>query len=101
RDTRESPSLKIIELLEGRGSRVDYHDPHVPSIPVTREHSGLSGRKSVDLTDELIKQYDAVLIATDHDAVDYGRIGRAAKLVIDTRNTMEDRGLFGANVIKA
>lgn len=100
-DTRESPSLKLIEILEARGARVDYHDPHVGTIPKTREHGNLAGRQSVSLGDDVVKQYDAVLIATNHDAVDYECLARAAGLIVDTRNAMEDRGLFGPNVVKA
>ena len=46
-DMRESPSLKLIELLEARGATVDYHDPYIPVIPKTREHAELAGRRSV------------------------------------------------------
>ncbi len=71
-DTRESPSLRLMELLEGRGARVDYHDPFVPRIPVTRDHAGLAGKASQPLDPETVAAYDAVLIATDHDGIDYG-----------------------------
>ena len=85
-DTRESPALKLIELLEQRGARVDYHDPHVPLIPPTREHPGLTGRQSIALDAHTIGTYDAVLIVTDHDAVDYRWIAEHARIVVDTRN---------------
>jgi UDP-N-acetyl-D-glucosamine dehydrogenase len=68
---------------------------------MTREHAPLAGRKSVDLTPASIAGFDAVLIATDHDAVDYGGIAKHAKLVVDTRNACGKRGLAGANVVKA
>lgn len=100
-DTRESPALTLIELLEARGARVDYHDPHAPVIPRTREHAGLAGRRSVSLTAESLAAYDAVMIATDHDAVDYQLVGMAARLVIDTRNAMAQVAQPLALVIKA
>jgi UDP-N-acetyl-D-glucosamine dehydrogenase len=85
-DTRESPALKLTELMEERGTRVDYHDPHVPEIPHTREHPEFAGRKSVELSAANLANYDAVLIATDHDDVDWPHVVAQSKLVIDTRN---------------
>ena len=100
-DMRESPSLRLIELIEERGARVDYHDPFVPVIPTTREHAELAGRRSEPLEAKLIAGYDAVLIATDHDAVDYALLVANAKLVIDTRNACARAGLSATNVVKA
>ena len=100
-DTRESPSLVLIEAIEARGATCDFHDPLIAQIPPTREHPGLAGRRSVDLTAEALAAYDAVLIATDHDAVDYALLSRAARLVVDTRNAMARRGLPGDRVVKA
>ncbi len=100
-DMRESPSLKLIELIEGRGAKTDYHDPFIPVIPMTREHAELAGRVSVALTPESIASYDAVLIATDHDDVDYGMITKHAKLVIDTRNATVRAGVMNDKVVKA
>jgi UDP-N-acetyl-D-glucosamine dehydrogenase len=99
-DIRESPSFALIELMERRGTRVDYHDPYVPQIPMTREHAALAGRSSVDLTEQSLTAYDAVLISTDHDSVDYGLVSRHAPLVVDTRNALGRRGLNGSNIIK-
>ncbi len=100
-DIRESPSFKLMELMTERGATVDYHDPHVAEIPPTREHAEFTGRRSAPLTAKALAGYDAVLISTDHDAVDYGLIAKAAKLVVDTRNVMARKGLSGENVIKA
>ncbi len=100
-DTRESPSFALIELIEERGAKCDYHDPHVLEVPQTREHAHLAGRKSVDLNGKTIAEYDAVLVATDHDDVDYGLIANSAKLIIDTRNVFARNGLQGENVVKA
>jgi UDP-N-acetyl-D-glucosamine dehydrogenase len=100
-DMRESPSLKLIELIEARGARVDYHDPHVPEIPMTREHANLAGRRSVGLHAEALTDYDAVLIATDHDSVNYSLVVENAKIVIDTRNACARAGILDPRVIKA
>ncbi|MDB2406877.1 nucleotide sugar dehydrogenase [Alphaproteobacteria bacterium] len=97
-DMRESPALVLIELLEQAGAQVAFHDPHVPIIPMTREHSGLAGRKSSDL--DMASSVDAVLIVTDHDGINYGFLASEAALIIDTRNAMrnsKDRD----NIVKA
>ncbi|MGD9667573.1 MAG: nucleotide sugar dehydrogenase [Hyphomicrobiaceae bacterium] len=100
-DFRESPSFKIIELLEQKGATCDLHDPYVSTVPLTREHPELAGRQSVDLEAQTIAGYEAVIIVTDHDAVDYGSIVRNAKLVVDTRNVCTRAGLLSDNVVKA
>ena len=100
-DTRESPSLVLIELVEGRGAACDFHDPHIAAIPATREHPGLAGRTSAKLTAEMIASYDAVLVSTDHDDVDYALIAANARLIIDTRNVFAKLGLGGDKVVKA
>jgi UDP-N-acetyl-D-glucosamine dehydrogenase len=100
-DTRESPSLVLIELIEGRGAACDFHDPHIAAIPDTREHPALAGRRSTDLSAETIAGYDAILVSTDHDDVDYALIEKHAKLIVDTRNIFAKRGLTSAKVVKA
>jgi UDP-N-acetyl-D-glucosamine dehydrogenase len=100
-DMRESPSLKLIELIEARGAGVDFHDPHIPALPTTRKHGPLAGRPSVDLTPQALASYDAVLIATDHDGVDYGLVVEHARLVVDTRNACAKAGIASDKVIKA
>jgi UDP-N-acetyl-D-glucosamine dehydrogenase len=97
-DLRESPSLFLLEKLEHAGAKVDFHDSHFPVIHKTREHAELAGRQSVSL--DRIGEYDAVLVATEHSDVDFTRVAKEAKLVIDTRNALRaitDR----KNIIKA
>jgi UDP-N-acetyl-D-glucosamine dehydrogenase len=100
-DTRGSPALKLIELIEARGANVDFYDPHVAIIPRTREHGRLAGRSSISWAHDRLRSYDAVLIATDHDAVDYCELCRLVSLIIDTRNACARAGYVGDNVIKA
>lgn len=100
-DVRESPSFRLIELIEERGGTVAFHDPHVPAVPPTREHAALAGRASTPLTAATLKGFDAVLISTDHDDVDYALIAEHAALVVDTRNAMAKRGLAGEAVVRA
>jgi UDP-N-acetyl-D-glucosamine dehydrogenase len=85
-DVRESPALDVIELLQGKGAEVSYHDPYAASVRIG-EHTLAS--KPLDGLDG----YDCVVILTDHTTVDYGRVVRDARLVIDTRNaTRKVRG---------
>jgi UDP-N-acetyl-D-glucosamine dehydrogenase len=100
-DTRESPALRIIDRLEARKARVAYFDPFVPEIPPTREHPNLAGRRSVLWDVEAISGYDAALIVTDHDGVDYGALVEHAQLVVDTRNACARAGVDLAKVVAA
>ena len=61
----------------------------------------LKGRQSVPLTEQSEKDFDAVLISTDHDAVDYAAIARWAPLIVDTRNVFARRGIEGPTIVKA
>lgn len=100
-DTRESPALRLMELLEARGARADYHDPFVTTIPSTRRHGNLAGRQSVAITAEALKDYDAILVCTDHDDIDYAALVESGAPVIDTRNVIARLGLTASNVVKA
>jgi UDP-N-acetyl-D-glucosamine dehydrogenase len=84
-DLRESPSLKIIELLQRRGAQVGYNDPYFPQLHKMR-HYDYSHMRSADIAPKSLAGYDCVLIATDHSAYDYQGIVDAAPLVVDTRN---------------
>lgn len=84
-DLRESPTLKIMQLLKERGAMLDYNDPYFPQLHKMR-HYNYENMKSVPLTPHSLGSYDAVVIATDHSSYDYPTIVDAAKLVIDTRN---------------
>lgn len=84
-DLRESPSLRIIKLLQAQGACVDYHDPYFPQLHKMR-HYDFQDMASVELTAETLGRYEAVIIATDHSSYDYPFIVRHAQLVVDTRN---------------
>ncbi|KQU93291.1 UDP-N-acetyl-D-glucosamine dehydrogenase [Mesorhizobium sp. Root102] len=100
-DIRESPSLRLIELIEEWGGKAEFHDPHVTEIPTTREHMAIKGRRSVELTEAALKDFDAVVVATDHDAIDYQAIADHAPLIVDTRNVFGRLGLARETVVKA
>jgi UDP-N-acetyl-D-glucosamine dehydrogenase len=90
-----------MEILEARGAVADFHDPFVPAIPPTREHATLAGRRSVALDPEALSPYDAALIATDHDGIDYAGLVAACPLVIDTRDACRRAGIVSEKVVKA
>ena len=81
-DVRESPALDVMKLLEGDGARISFYDPHVPLL----RFNGRSLRGLEDLNNEQMYRTDAVVILTDHDAIDFELIIAAAQLVVDTRN---------------
>jgi UDP-N-acetyl-D-glucosamine dehydrogenase len=85
-DIRESPSLRLMEMIEARGAICDFYDPFVAQINETREHPSLNLRRGIDWDLERIPAYEAVLIATDHDSVDYEGLVQQARLILDTRN---------------
>ncbi|MGQ0813388.1 MAG: nucleotide sugar dehydrogenase [Gemmatimonadota bacterium] len=91
-DVRESPALDVMRLLEEKGAVVLYHDPHVAEV---REDGHI--RRSTPLSEQEIKGADCVVIITDHQAIDYESIVRAARLVVDTRNAT--RGIAGGSVV--
>lgn len=82
-DMRESPSVQIMELIRDKGAALDYSDPHVPVFPKMRAHK--FDLSSVQLTAESLANYDAVVLATNHDRFDYDLIKQHAKLIVDTR----------------
>lgn len=84
-DLRESPSLKIMQLLQQRGAKLDYNDPYFPQMHKMRHYS-FENMKSVTLSAETLANYDAAIIATDHSSYDYNAIVDGSKVVVDTRN---------------
>jgi UDP-N-acetyl-D-glucosamine dehydrogenase len=98
-DMRESPSLKLIEILRERGAEVDYNDPYVPKLPKTRKYD--YQMQSVDITKENLKKYDMVLLSTDHTEYDYKLIAENSAIVVDTRNAFERHGIKTSNIYKA
>src|SRR6202046_1579344 len=84
-DLRESPTLKIMQLLQQRGAELDYNDPYFPQLHKMR-HYNYENMKSVPLNPQSLASYDGVVISTDHSSYDYAAIVDSAKLVVDTRN---------------
>lgn len=94
-DTRESPAVEIMALLQNKGARVEYSDPHVPSFPQKRDYS--FDLESVDLTEDAMTSYDCLVVATDHDGFDYELIARKALIVVDTRGRLP----ASSNIVRA
>lgn len=95
-DMRESPSVEIMQQLKEMGADVVYHDPYVPKFPKMRRYR--FKLESTDLTEQSLKEFDCVLIATDHDDFDYRFIETHAKLIVDTRGRYRQSG---ANIVKS
>lgn len=88
-DVRESPAIKVVQILQGLGAIVEYHDPRIPVLEV-RDQKTL---ESVPLTTDRLRAADAVLVLTDHEGVDYIKVGELAKLIVDSRNVEALRSL--------
>ena len=97
-DPRESPAFELIELIQKLGAVIGYHDPHVPKAPRMRNWPHLPEMASQPLTPELLAAQDAVVVVTDHSAVDYDLVVAHASLVVDTRGIYREPR---SNVVKA
>ena len=100
-DMRESPTFVLMDLLKARGAEVAYHDPFIPVITPTREHAHWTGMKSVAWTADVIQSFDAVVIATAHDAVSYKDLAGWSECIVDTRNVMAEVPTKQGQVLKA
>ncbi len=98
-DLRESPSLKLIEILLERGAIVSYHDPYIPKLPKTRKHN--FNLSSVHLTKDNLQKNNVLLISTDHDSLDYKFILEHSDLILDTRNVFGRMGFVSSKIHKA
>jgi UDP-N-acetyl-D-glucosamine dehydrogenase len=98
-DVRESPGMVLIEQLRAAGAHVDYSDPHVPRTHRMRRHD--LKMASVPLDPPAIAGYDCVLVAADHDAFDWPMIAAHARLIVDTRNAIRQRGLAHPRLVLA
>ncbi|MCB1275306.1 UDP binding domain-containing protein, partial [Prosthecobacter sp.] len=94
----ESPTLKLMDILERNKCRVDYHDSYIPQFPGDHHFPKLKPRKSRPLTQKTVAEADAVLICTDHTNVDYRAIARWANVIVDTRNVLP---AGGKNIFRA
>lgn len=98
-DMRESPSLKLIEILKKKMAVVDYYDPYVLKLGKSRKYN--FNMKSIPLTKENLNRFDAVIISTDHDSLDYKFILNNSKIIVDTRNVYKRLGIKSIKIFKA
>lgn len=99
-DPRESPSFKLMELLQQRGAILSYNDPHIPVLPSMR-HYNVPRLASEPLTAEYLASQDCILVATDHSAYDWDFITKHARLIVDTRNATQETSAPAAKIHKA
>lgn len=95
-DTRESPGIELMKILKKKGAKINYSDPHVPIFPNDRKIN--FKQSSVKLTSQSIRNYDLIVLATNHKKFDYSMIQKNAKIIIDTRGVYSRQF---KNVIKA
>jgi UDP-N-acetyl-D-glucosamine dehydrogenase len=86
-DVRESAALRVFETAFGRGARVSYHDPLMPTVRV----NGSDVAASIELNDDVLTSVDAVVLLTPHTSIDYDRIIASAGLVVDTHSGLQPR----------
>ena len=96
-DMRESPSIRIMEELERFVDKVDYSDPYIPNMPKTRRYS--SSKQSIEVKKDNLRQYDLVIIATDHSEFNYSLIKESSSLILDTRGVY--RSIDSDNIFRA
>jgi UDP-N-acetyl-D-glucosamine dehydrogenase len=89
-DDRESPSYILMDLLRGRGAEVAYHDPHVPVIRPSREHSHWAGTRSTVWDEQTLRGFDAILISTNHRSINYQELADWSPCIVDTRNALAE-----------
>ena len=99
-DPRESPTFRIMELLQEQGAVLSYNDPHVPELPSMR-HFLVPQLASQPLTADYLESLDCAVICTDHSAYDFKFIAEHAPRVVDTRNAMSRAGASGDHIYKA
>ncbi|MFQ5841480.1 MAG: nucleotide sugar dehydrogenase [Thermodesulfobacteriota bacterium] len=98
-DIRESPALAVMKLLQDRGAKIAYNDPHVPKLHPMRKYNFTMSSKP--LTEELLRGVELILIITDHSQYDFRWIVDNASLVVDTRNATKGIRSARARIIKA
>lgn len=102
-DIRESPALSMIVDLERMGASVEYYDPYLTHIPPSRRHASIADKKCISINPTLLHSFDAAVIVTDHDCIDYALLASNIRLIVDTRNVIARLGIaeLPENVTKA
>jgi UDP-N-acetyl-D-glucosamine dehydrogenase len=98
-DVRESPSFKIMQLLEERGAVLYFYDPYVPKLPSMRHYS--VSAQPAPLEPKVLQEVDFVIVVTHHDGIDWDLVVEHAQLVIDTRNATKNVKRGREKIVKA
>lgn len=98
-DQRESPSIKVAQLLKDQGVEVTYSDMHVPVCRGHRHYPDID-MQSVELTEDCLRATDVVVLLTDHSEFDYAFIESHAQCVVDTRNAFAQHGIISPKITK-
>lgn len=88
-DMRESPTFKIFDLLKAKGAEVSYYDPFIPVVLPTREHADWTRTKSIEWNKEMVSNFDAILISTNHSSINYQELLKWSECIIDSRNAIQ------------
>jgi UDP-N-acetyl-D-glucosamine dehydrogenase len=100
-DVRESPALRVFELLKEKGADVTFYDPFVDELPHNHMPAAIAGEKSVVWDKSKLKNFDAAVILTDHDDIDYAAVSSEIPIIVDTRNAMTRNKLASDKVFPA
>lgn len=100
-DMRESPTFKLMDLLQAEGAEISYYDPYIPIILPTREHAAWTGTPSIQWDEATVRSFDCVLIATQHDCFDFEQLLTWSDCIVDTRNALKDFSQQPGQVVKA
>jgi UDP-N-acetyl-D-glucosamine dehydrogenase len=100
-DVRESPALRVFELLKEKGADATFYDPFVDELPTQHMPTAIAGEKSIVWDKAKLKNFDAAMILTDHDDIDYAAIASEIPVIIDTRNAMARNKLLSDRIFKA
>jgi len=100
-DVRESPALKVFEILAEKGAKVDFYDPFVEALPTAHIAPSIAGRRSIVWDVKALTNYDAAVILTDHTTVDYATAAAQIPLIVDSRNATARLSPVPGNVVKA
>ena len=100
-DVRESPALRVFELLKEKGADVTFYDPFVDELPHHHMPAAIAGEKSIIWDKSKLKSFDAAIILTDHDDIDYVALASEIPVIVDTRNAMARKNLASDKVFPA
>jgi UDP-N-acetyl-D-glucosamine dehydrogenase len=91
----------VFELLKEKGADVTFYDPFVDELPKHHMPAAIAGEKSIVWNKAALKNFDAAVILTDHDDIDYAAVASEIPVIVDTRNAMARKNLGSEKVFPA